>query len=51
METLAVTITAVAAFFGWRRLLYKEEQYTLNGWLCLATCVVLTLSVGKYMIS
>lgn len=45
------TLTSVALYFAWRNLLYKEEQYTLMGWLCLGACISITISVGQFLIN
>ena len=44
-------IVSAALYLVWRRLIFKEEQYTLAGWLCLAACISLTISVGRFLIS
>lgn len=51
LDILIGVLTAIGMYFAWRNLLYKEEQYTLIGWLCLAACVSLTVSVGQFLIN
>lgn len=50
-DILVGVLTSVGLYFVWRNLLYKEEQYTLMGWLCLGACISLTISVGEFLIN
>lgn len=50
-EMFVGALVALGAFLTWRNLLFKEEQYTLLGWLSLAASISLTLSVGQFLIN
>lgn len=49
-DILVGVLSSIGLYFGWRNLLYKEEQYTLLGWLSLAACISLTVSVGQFLV-
>lgn len=44
-------LTFVALCFSVRNLLFKEEQYTFTGWLCLAACISLSFGLGQFLIN
>lgn len=50
-EIFVGALTSVALYFSIRNLLFKEVQYTPLGWLCLAACISLALSVGQFLIN
>jgi hypothetical protein len=51
LEMFMASVLLVAGYFEWKRFIYKNEQYTIVGWLGFAAVIGVTVAIGKALLS